>query len=116
MKTTIIETQNELKWKSFDRFATNGTVCLTQPYNGDKFCVGEGDLMQWSTSLARTMEGAASIQEDSDSYYTGQWIPNILGDILGPTPAACDPNLGSGYELEGFTRRVNNIAIAMSNA
>jgi hypothetical protein len=116
MNTTVIETQKELRWKSFDKNKDNGTVCLTKPYKGDNFCVGQGDLMQWSTSLARTLEGAASMQEDYDNYYTGQWVPNIVGDIMGPNPVACDPNLGPGYGLEGFTRRVNAIAIAMSNA
>jgi hypothetical protein len=116
MNTTIIETQKDLKWKSKTPGGLNGTVCLSQPHKGENFCVGSHDLQQWSTSLARTLEGAATLYADADNYYKGQWVPNIVGDILGPTPAACDPTLGPHFDRDGFTRRVNNIAISMSNA
>jgi hypothetical protein len=116
METIVLQTQKDLHWKAHDKFGTNGTVCLEQPYRGDNFCVGERDLEQRSSSLAQTWEGAASIQADSDNYYTGKWVPNIVDDVIGPNPTVCDPDLGPGYGMEGFTRRINNIAIAMSNA
>lgn len=60
--------------------------------------------------------GCSDVEEGADTYYTGQWVPNLVADIMGPTPTPCDPNLGPGYGLEGFTRRINNIAVAIGNA
>jgi hypothetical protein len=119
MNTTVTETYKDLTWKSTDpknTFSQTGAVCLSEPFRGKDYCVGERDLMQWPSSLQRTLEGAAAIHGDWDNYYTGQWVPNIVADIIGPNPVMCDPNLGPGYGLEGFTRRINNIAIAMTNA
>ncbi|KAH3917227.1 hypothetical protein HBI56_120650 [Parastagonospora nodorum] len=116
MKTRIIDTKNDLQWAAQDPRDEDTTICLSEPYNGDSFCVGAKDLWRWSSALDRTLEGAAMIAEDYDNYYSGQWVPNIVGDILGPTPATCDPNLESNYGVEGFKRRIDNIAIAMSNA
>lgn len=116
METTIVDTRKDLKWKPVKTLLVNDTVCLAQPYNGEDFCVGADDLQQWSSSLQKTMEGAAMLEAGGDNYYTGQWVPEIVADIMGPVPASCDPNMGSGYGFEGFTNRINNIAIAMSNA
>ena len=112
METKIMETRKDLKWKSSDA----GKICLAEPYKGDIFCVGEQDIQQWSSSLQRTLDGAAMLQVGADNYYTGQWVPNLVADIIGPSPAKCDPTVSSGYDLEGFTRRINNLAISMSNA
>ncbi|KAL5120193.1 hypothetical protein ACEQ8H_002019 [Pleosporales sp. CAS-2024a] len=114
METTIIDTQSDLLWNMSDPHSA--PACISQPHLEDKFCVGQNDMRQWTSALARTLEGAASIEEDFDNYFTGQWVPNMVGDILGPTPAACDPNLETEYGMVGFRRRIDNIAIAMSNA
>jgi hypothetical protein len=117
MNTTVIETLTDLKWKSTKGTSLDSaTICLSQPHNGEDFCVNSGDLLQWSASLARTLKGAATLQQDGDNYYKGQWVPNIVGDIMGPNPAICDTKLSRSYDIDGFTRRVNNIAISMSNA
>jgi hypothetical protein len=119
MNTTITETHKGLTWKLTDPKNTVsqiGAVCLSEPFQNKDYCVGERDLMQWASSIQRTWEGAAAMQEDWDNYYTGQFVPNIVADVIGPNPVMCDPNLGPGYGLEGFTRRINNIAVAMTNA
>lgn len=116
MKTTIIDTSRDLNWEYANGSQPEGTVCLTRQYDGLDFCLGRDDLMRWSSAIQKTWEGAALLLKGADNYYTGQWVPNIIGDILGPTPAVCNPDLGPGYGLQGFTRRVQNIAISMSNA
>jgi hypothetical protein len=70
---------------------------------------------QWSESIRGTLKGAASMYDGVDNYYTGQWVPGIVADILGPKPETCNPNLGPGYGFEGFARRINNIATSMTN-
>lgn len=113
MKTTIVETHRDLKWTSLK---VNDTVCPSQQQEGIDFCVGTTDLAQWSNSLSRNWEGAALLQAGADNYYTGQWVPNVVQDIYGDNPTGCDPWLGPNYSFDGFTRRANNIGIAMSNA
>jgi hypothetical protein len=112
METTVIDTHTDISWASVNETK----ICLAQPFDGENFCVGESDLQQWSTSLEKTSEGAAMIEPGADNYYTGQWVPQIVLDILGPTAAVCDPNQDPDFGVTAFTRRINNIAIAMSNA
>jgi hypothetical protein len=116
MNTTVIDTHRALTWKP--KIGRDGvdSVCLSQPFQGNDYCVGGKDLGQWPSSIQRTWEGAAAMQADWDNYYTGQWVPNIVADIIGPNPVICDPNLGPGYGLEGFIRRINNMAVSMTNA
>jgi hypothetical protein len=118
MQTRVVNTQNELKFRPHNPMKDRGVpLCLSESNQGDEFCVGDGDLEQWTSALARSLEGAASIERSgSDNYYTGQWVPSMVGDILGPTPADCNPNLDEVYGLQGFTQRIDNIATAMSNA
>lgn len=65
---------------------------------------------------SETWEGAGLLYKGADNYYTGQWVPNVIGDIFGPAPADCNPDLGPGFAFAGFKRRINNIAVSMSNA
>lgn len=116
MQTTVVDTNKELKWTENGQSQYNGTVCLIQPHGGDEYCVGEGDLTEWTSAISRTWEGAASIEEDGDNYFTGQYVPNIVGDVMGPAPANCNPDMDPSYGRDGFKRRIDNLAIAMSNA
>jgi hypothetical protein len=112
METTVVDTHTDVKWKLVSEYQ----VCLAEPFNGENFCVGTSNLRQWSSSLKKSLESAAEIQAGGDNYYTGQWVPQIVQDILGPTVASCDPSQDPGFGLTAFKRRTNNIAIAMSNA
>jgi hypothetical protein len=117
METTVVETINDLEWDTDDPISTDtGIVCLTKPYKGDKFCVGKADLIQWTSSLSKTIEGAAAIESGADNYYTGSWVPEVVQDILGPTPTLCDPDLELNYGSVGFQHRINTLAVSMSNA
>jgi hypothetical protein len=119
METTVVETHRNLKWVQTETVMEDGDtfiICLAEPYENLEFCVGKDDLIQWSGAIQKIWEGAGLLWKNADNYYTGQWVPNIIGDIFGPAPAICNPNLGPGYGFEGFQRRINNIAISMSNA
>tara|TARA_R110002003_G_scaffold46_21_gene3874 strand:+ start:13317 stop:14207 length:891 start_codon:yes stop_codon:yes gene_type:complete len=110
MTTQIVDTREDLRW------SREYLSCLSEPYKGDKYCVGSSDMVQWSTLLERNFKGAATLAPGGDNYFVGQWTPLVVDDIIGPTPTTCNATLGPGYGLEGFTRRVNNVAISISNA
>ncbi|KAH7094363.1 hypothetical protein FB567DRAFT_556016 [Paraphoma chrysanthemicola] len=106
MTTTIIDTQRDLNW----------TRDLLTHYKGEEFHISQKELDQWAALFERTLKGAAMLCEGCDNYYKGQWVPVIVNEIIGPTPWKCDPSLGLDYGLKGFTRRLNNIAISLSNS
>ncbi|KAF2027809.1 hypothetical protein EK21DRAFT_102269 [Setomelanomma holmii] len=110
MRTEIVETRHDLKWN--DHYEH----CLTEPYKGDNFCIGAPDIAQWNMMLERTFKDSAYLNAGGDNYFKGQWALLIVNDVVGPTPAFCNPNMGLGYGFEGFTRRANNVAISISNA
>jgi len=116
METVVLDTVKDLEWQADSDVSQSGNICLAEPYKTDQFCVSKHDLYQWGNSLAKTMEGAAAIAGGGDNYYTGQWMPEVIQDILGPTPTLCDPDLDSRYGSAGFEKRINNLAISMSNA
>ncbi|KAF1937071.1 hypothetical protein EJ02DRAFT_477847 [Clathrospora elynae] len=126
------ELNNASNWKAFKGSLTlclqtldssfNSTMrttitCLSDRHGDDDFCVGGADLLEWSAQVSRSLNGSASIYFEYDNYFTGQWVPKILTDIIGETPAYClpDAETGVGLGLEGFMRRINNIAVYMTN-
>ncbi|PSN65746.1 hypothetical protein BS50DRAFT_677115 [Corynespora cassiicola Philippines] len=57
--------------------------------------------------------GTGSYWIGGDDYYSGPWTLFLTSDILGQELSICDtsPNLG----LAGFQRRINNIAVSITN-
>jgi hypothetical protein len=91
-------------------------VCTPGPGASNNYCVGKEDLHQWTSLITRIWRGAVMILEGYDNYYTGQYIPTIVEDIIGPSPGKCNPNLGPNFGRDGFKRRIETIAVAMSEA
>ncbi|KAJ5057850.1 hypothetical protein J3E72DRAFT_344558 [Bipolaris maydis] len=114
MQTEIIDTKIDLDWQ-IKPGVSNGSqyrYCVTGQ-NNEEFCVGDTDITEWEYLMAKSLTGAAAIYPNETDYgFTGQYAPNIATDVLGDSPAYCNGSTVEG----GFKRRMNNIAISMSNA
>jgi hypothetical protein len=113
MQTKIIDTQINLDWQIKPGVSNNSQYryCVTGQDN-EEYCVGDTDITEWEYLMAKSLTGAAALYPNETSYsFTGQFAPNIATDVLGDSPAHC-----TGSAVGGFERRMNNIAISMSNA
>ncbi|EUC48596.1 hypothetical protein COCMIDRAFT_33877 [Bipolaris oryzae ATCC 44560] len=114
MQTKVIDTQIDLDWQIKPGVTNNSQYryCVTGRGN-EEYCVGDTDITEWEYQMATSLTGAAAIYPNEANYtFSGQLAPNIVIDVLGDSPAYCN---GSNVE-GGFERRMNNIAISMSNA
>lgn len=111
MRTEIVESRSDLRWDN------SNEVCISEPYKGDKFCVGSRDIMQWSYLLKKSVKGAAELNPGpgGSNVFKGQWTPLIVNEIVGPMPLKCNSTLFPSLGIQGFTRRINSIATSMSN-
>ncbi|KAF2027807.1 hypothetical protein EK21DRAFT_114443 [Setomelanomma holmii] len=68
----VKKSQTDLKWiASGTQKQGEGQFCLPEPNQGDTFCIGDSDLLQWSALLDQTWNGAGYFCEGCDDYYTG---------------------------------------------
>lgn len=113
MQTEIIDTQIDLDWQ-IKPGVSNGSqyrYCVTGKDN-EEYCVGDADITEWEFLMAKSLTGAAAIYPNETEHgFTGQFAPNIATDVLGDSPAHCNGSVEGGFE-----KRMNNIAISMSNA
>lgn len=113
MQTKVIDTQIDLDWQIKPGVSNDSQYryCVTGQDN-EEYCVGDTDITEWEYLMAKSLTGAAAIYPNEANYsFTGQLAPNIVTDVLGDSPAYCNGSTVKG----GFERRMNNIAISMSN-
>ena len=70
--------------------------------------------MQATGARLRTVfNGTASLKYGGDNYYTSSSMLTVVGDIYGPDPIDC--SLEPGLGIQGFERRLSDVAISLTN-
>jgi hypothetical protein len=84
--------------------------------NDDLFYIRDSHLSSIGWQIARNFNVSAGLQfEGGHPYYIyGDQTAAFVSEIIGPEPEKC--NKGPGLGIDAFKRRVNNVAISMTNA
>jgi hypothetical protein len=125
MNTTVVMTHDDLVWQKtnvtymVDSQVHEGPHKLCTSLGVDKqlHCVEEiGFLQEVGWQILHQFNSSGKIGVPSgDAYLDGnQWTQNLLSDVLGLAPTECSNETGIG--MEGFKARIENMAIAMTNA
>jgi hypothetical protein len=113
--TTVIDSKSDLTWKlsntSFEGTDLNQQWCTE--HKSENFCIDRGTLQAMGGQVALTFNNSASLIPGGDDYYETRWSPNLVHDVLGSAPTECSNETGLG--LDGFKKRVQNVAISMTN-
>ena len=115
MHTEVIESKIDVAWR-------NETINASKTYDicGDSpdatHCVQENYIRAWSYNLWNngSLNGSASLVPGGDNYYRPTEIRRLAIDVLGLNPTECSNDTSIGFA--GFEKRIQNIAVSMSNA
>lgn len=109
MNTTIIQTKQavDLHWDDVEGYCTS--------IDGDpvRYCMDGYAVHSLGATIESVFSGSASLLNGGSNEYTTDWIFVLAQDILGPSPNLC--NKGPHVGLNGFSRRLNNLATSLTN-
>jgi hypothetical protein len=109
--TTVIQTRQavDLRW---DKDADN--YCTSIDGDPARYCVDDKAMHSLGATIENVFSGSASLFNGGSNEFTTDWIFTLAQDILGPSPNLC--NEGPRFGINGFSRRLNNIATSMTNS
>lgn len=110
MHTNVLSENTNLKWDN-----EIYQYCTGVPGFTDRFCFYDDDAMLIGGQLAVTLDIGAYWGGPGDHYYLySNWAPNLGRDVLGRDPGICSTD--ESLRMRGYERRMNSIAISLSNA
>ena len=119
METIVTSTKGNLEWvgnPTTSQRPRPTEYCHNGEGSGGTYCLTESSIQQFGELLKSVFTGLGSFYgpAQGDNYYRGQWTTQIASDIMGNNISRCDlsPNLG----FAGFQRRLENVAVAMTNS
>ncbi|KAF2741367.1 hypothetical protein EJ04DRAFT_480683 [Polyplosphaeria fusca] len=116
MNTTVINQEDkDIEWQKGESESDVGGEWCTER-DDENLCIGNQTMQGMARELAALFVGSASLIPAGDNYFDGQWSPTLVTDVLGSDPTACDPDYLPLHGIRGFTKRMHNIAVSMSNA
>jgi hypothetical protein len=112
MHTDVLESKIDVPWR-LEPIVNNtaGMICADSP-NGTH-CIPEMYAVGHSFKLLDVLTGNASLVPGGDDSFDPIRIRTFATDIIGVNPTACTNNEEQGFG--SFERRIQNIAISMSN-
>jgi hypothetical protein len=121
MRTTILQNTSDVDWQYQFTPNISGSGSFLQShmfcgrYNdaSEDYCIHGQYLNGHGWELARYFNGSASLIPGGDNYLHGDSMVGLVTDVLGTDPTACTTQPGLGFD--GFKRRVDNLAAAVTN-
>jgi len=110
--TTVLETYFDTKWQQQSQEHEPLFLCTEQNGGPDRYCIGSLDIL--GAQIASAFNGSASLIPGGDNLYSALATEALATDILGSDPTQCDGSSNVG--ITGFGKRMNTIALALTNA
>jgi hypothetical protein len=115
LRTEILREEKEIAWE--DRYSQENVyahpLCGNLDREDEDYCTDMLYLQSANKQLTSTFTTTAVL--DVDNAYSTAWGPTLVADVLGSNPQNCTLN-ETTLGFNGFTRRIKNVAISMSNA
>lgn len=107
----IVDYETDLEWHD-----TSGhpQKCATSKLDGRQYCFSARSHLRMHQVLAEVFNVSARLDIGAYRYVYTQWSPVLIRDVLGDNVYACSNN-NSQLGFNGFTRKINNVAISLSN-
>ncbi|KAF2712999.1 hypothetical protein K504DRAFT_370562 [Pleomassaria siparia CBS 279.74] len=113
MNTTMLSSRSDLTWVlSASADTLDEQYCVEE--KGEIFCIDRPTLRVLGGQMSINFNTTGSLIPGGDDYYGARWSPNLVQDILGAPATKCN-NATAGLGYEGFSNRIRNIAVAMTN-
>ena len=120
--TTVIQSRTDLTWNGTENFIfldwNKGPLASWKTRlsnNQEEFSMGMVASLFIGGQIAKTFNMSGIFVPEGDNYVYGNLlVPDFVTDIYGPEPLVCLNSTEIGFK--GFTRRLGNIAIGLTNA